>query len=91
MAKDQVEEAEELLSTGLIHSGNKELFLSSFDNKQLKDTTDIIIEFEHIYIPEDDPQNRALVSMTVRSEENDFTKIISMPISYEKGDWYIGS
>ncbi len=91
MAKDQVEEAEELLATGMIYSGNKELFLSSFDNWQLKDTTDIVIEFEHIYIPEDDPKNRALVSMTIRSEKNDFTKMVSMPITYEKGDWYIGS
>jgi hypothetical protein len=91
MANDKVEEAEELLATGLIHSGNKELFLSSFDNWQLKDTTDIAIEFKHILIPEDDPKNRALVSMTIRSEKNDFTKVISMPISYQKGDWYIGS
>lgn len=91
MAKDQVEKAEELLATGMIHSGNKELFLASFDNWQLKDTSDIVIEFQHIYIPEDDPKNRALVSMTIRSEKSDFTKMVSMPITYEKGDWYIGS
>lgn len=91
MANDQLEEAEELLATGMIRSGNKELFLSSFDNWQLKDTTDIVIEIEQIYIPEDHPKNRALVSMTIRSQKYDFTKMVSMPITYEKGDWYIGS
>ncbi|MCK4404581.1 MAG: hypothetical protein KAW02_05765 [candidate division Zixibacteria bacterium] len=91
MAKDQIEEAEKLLGSGLIDSGNKELFLSNFDNWQLKDTTDIIIDIEQIYIPEKDPKNRALVSMTVRSEKHNFTKMVSMPIRYEKGDWYIGS
>jgi hypothetical protein len=91
MVKDKVEEAEELLASGMIYSGNKELFLASFDNWQLKDTTDVVIEFQHIFIPEDDPGNRALISMTVRSQKNDFTKMVSMPVTYEKGDWYIGS
>jgi len=91
MAKDQIEEAEKLLASDLIDSGNKELFLSSFDNPQLKDTTDIVIEIQHIYIPEDDPKNRAMVSMIIRSEKNNFTKVVSMPITYEKGDWYIGA
>ncbi len=91
MAKDQIEEAEKLLCSALIDSGNKELFLSNFDNWQLKDTTDIKIEISEIYIPEDDPKNRALVSMTIRNDKNNFTKVVSMPISYEKGDWYIGA
>jgi hypothetical protein len=91
MVKDKVEAAEELLASGMIYSGNKELFLASFDNWQLKDTTDVVIEFQHIFIPEDDPKSRALVSMTVRSQKNEFTKMVSMPITYEKGDWYIGS
>jgi len=90
MAADEVEEAEKLLSRSLIGSGNKELFLTNFDDWQLKDTTDIKIEIRGIYIPEDDPKNRALVSMNIRSEKNEFTKIVSMPITYEKGDWYIG-
>ncbi len=91
MATDQFEEAEGLLSSDLADSETKEVFLSNFDNWQLKDTTDIVIDVEHIYMPPDDPKNRAMVSMTIRSEENDFTKIISMPIRYEKGNWYIGS
>jgi hypothetical protein len=91
MATDRFEEAEGLLSSGLADSESKEIFLSNFDNPQLKDTTDLIINVEQIYMPPNDPKNRAMVSMTIRSEENDFTKIISMPIRYEKGNWYIGS
>ena len=91
MATDQVEKAEKLLSSALIDSENKELFLSNFDNQQLKDTTDLIIDIRQIYIPENDPKNRAMVSMTIRSEKTGFTKVVSMPITYEKGDWYIGA
>lgn len=91
MATDQFEEAEGLLSSGLADSESKEIFLSNFDNWQLKDTTDLIINVEQIYMPPNDPKNRAMVSMTIRSEKNDFTKILSMPIRYEKGNWYIGS
>jgi|GEM_PF-1349432 len=91
MATDRFEEAEGLLSSGLADSESKEIFLSNFDNWQLKDTTDLIIDVEQIYMPPNDPKNRGMVSMTIRNEENDFTKIISMPIRYEKGNWYIGS
>jgi hypothetical protein len=91
MATDQIEKVENLLSSGLRDSGNKELFLSNFDDWQLKDTTDLIIDIQEIYIPEKNPKNRALISMTIRNEKNDFTKMVSMPIRYEKGDWYIGS
>ncbi len=91
MATDQVEEAEKLLASALIDSENKEIFLSNFDNWQLKDTTDIIIDIDQIYIPENDPQNRAKVSMTITSQKNEFTKIASISLTYEKGDWYIGS
>jgi hypothetical protein len=91
MATDQIEEVENLLSSGLMDSENKELFLSNFDDWQLKDTTDLIIDIQEIYIPEKNPKNRALISMTIRNEKNDFTKMVSMPIRYEKGDWYIGS
>lgn len=91
MATDQIEEVENLLSSGLMDSENKELLLSNFDNWQLKDTTDLIIDIQQIYIPEKNPKNRALVSMTIRSEKHNFTKMVSMPIRYEKGDWYIGS
>ena len=91
MATDRFEEAEAMLSSDLADSENKEIFLSNFDNQQLKDTTDLIIDVSQIYMPPEDPKNRAMVSMTVRSEKSDFTKIISMPIRYEKGNWYIGS
>ena len=91
MATDRFEEAEGLLSSDLADGESKEIFLSNFDNWQLKDTTDLIINVEQIYMPPNDPKNRAMVSMTIRSEKNDFTKIISMPIRYEKGNWYIGS
>ena len=91
MAADRFEEAESLLSSDLADGESKEIFLSNFDNWQLKDTTDLIINVEQIYMPPNDPKNRAMVSMTIRNEKNDFTKIISMPIRYEKGNWYIGS
>jgi len=91
MATDQFEEVENILSSGMLDSENKELFLSNFDDWQLKDTTDLIINIQQIFIPENDPKKRALVSMTIRNEKNDFTKIVSMPIRYEKGDWYIGT
>ena len=91
MATDRFEEAEGLLSSGLSDSESKEVFLSNFDNPQLKDTTDIIVDVSQIYMPPNDPKNRAMVSMTIRSEKSDFTKIISMPVRYEKGNCYIGS
>ncbi|KPL01320.1 MAG: hypothetical protein AMJ91_00100 [candidate division Zixibacteria bacterium SM23_73_3] len=91
MAIDQVEEAEKLLDRDLKDSENTEFFLSNFDKQEFKDTTDMIIEFEQILIPENDPKNRAMVSMIIRSEKNNWTRVVSMPVRYEKGDWYIGS
>jgi hypothetical protein len=91
IATEQWEEVEKLLSSTLMDSEYKEVFLSNFDSWQLKDTTDLIIDIRRIYIPEKDPENRALVSMNIRSKKHDFTKLVSMPIRYEKGDWYIGS
>jgi len=91
MAIDQIEEAEKLLDRDLRDSENTEFFLSNFDKQEFKDTTDIIIEFQQILIPENDPKNRAMVSMTIRSEKNNWTRVVSMPVRYEKGDWYIGS
>jgi hypothetical protein len=90
MAKDRIEEAEKLLASELVDSGNKEFFLSSYDDWQLKDTTSLIINIDEIYFPKK-MKNRALVSMTIRSERNNFTKVASMPIRYEKGDWYLGA
>jgi hypothetical protein len=90
MATDRIEEAEKFLANDLVDSGNKELFLSSYDDWQLKDTTSLIIDIEEIYFPKN-RKDRALVSMTVHSEKTDFTKVVSMPIRYEKGDWYLGA
>jgi predicted RNase H-like HicB family nuclease len=87
---DHWEEAEAYLSNRLIDSETKEIFLSNFDNWQLKDTANVVIEFQEIYIPENDPRQRALASMTIRNVENIFTKMASMPIIFERGDWYIG-
>ncbi len=91
MAKDQFEEAEKLLTRQMIDSGNKELFLSNFDDWQLKDTTEFVIDIKQVYISEKNPKNKAMVSMTIRSEKYDFTKMVSMPLTYERGDWYLGS
>lgn len=91
MAQDQIEEAEKLLTRQMIESGNKELFLSSFDDWWLKDTSDVKIDIRSVYIPEDGPKNKALVSMTIHSEKHNQTKMVSMPITYEKGNWYLGS
>lgn len=44
MAKNQFEAVEKILSSEMSDSENKELFLSNFDDWQLKDTTDIIID-----------------------------------------------
>ncbi len=91
MATDQIEEVEKLLSSDLIDGENKEYFLNNFDSPHFKDTTDIIIEIQQIYIPENDPKNRAKVAMTIRSEKNNYTRVVSLTIRYEKGDWHIGS
>jgi hypothetical protein len=91
MVKDQLGEAEKMLSRSLVDSGNKEFFLQSFDASWLKDTSSVVIEINDILIPPKDKKNRALVSMTIRSTQCDLTKIVSIPLMYEKGDWYLGS
>lgn len=90
MTQDRIEEAEKLLAYDLVDSGNKEFFLSNFDDMKKEDTTSLKIEIQEIYFPKN-IKNRALVSMTIRSEKSGFSKIISMPIRYEKGDWYLGA
>lgn len=87
---DNWEKAEEYLSTGLLDSENKEVFFSNFENWQLRDTANVEIVIEQVYIPEDDPKDRAKISMVIRNVEINYTKMASMPIRYEKGDWYIG-
>ena len=91
MIKDQVGEAENMLSNSLVDSGNKEFFLQSFDDYRLKDSASVVIEINEILIPPRDKKNRALLSMNIRSTKYDLTKIVSIPLMYEKGDWYLGS
>jgi len=91
MIKDQVGEAENMLSSSLVDSGNKEFFLQSFDDYRLKDSASVVIEINEILIPPRDKKNRALLSMNIRSTKYDLTKIVSIPLMYEKGDWYLGS
>ncbi len=91
MVKDKVGEAEKMLSSSLVDSGNKEFFLQSFDDYRLKDSASVVIEFNEIIIPPKDKKNRALVSLDIRSTKYDLTKIVSIPLMYEKGDWYLGS
>ncbi len=90
MVKDQLGEAEKMLSSSLVDSGNKEFFLQSFDDYRLKDTASVVIEIVEIIIPPKDKKNRAKVGMNLRSTKYDLTKIVSIPIMYEKGDWYLG-
>jgi hypothetical protein len=87
---DHWEEGEAYLSTGILNTENKEIFLSNFDSWQLKDTSKVVIEFQEVFMPEDDPKQRAMVYMTIRNVENNFSKITSLPIRFERGDWYIG-
>ena len=90
MVKDQLGEAEKMLSSSLIDSGNKEFFLQSFDDWRLKDSASVVIEINEIFIPPKEKKNRAKVGMNIRSTKYDLTKVVSIPIIYEKGDWYIG-
>ncbi len=89
MSEDQIEEAEELLSKELAGGESKELFLDSYDNWQLKDTS-IVIEVGDLTFHVKDDSNRAVVSLSVRNERLQFARRASMPLKFEKGDWYIG-
>ena len=87
MSANQTEEAEKLLSRVLAEDENKELFLNAYDNWQLKDSS-IVIKVTNITFEDD--KNKGTVSINVRNEKLGFTKIASMPIKFERGDWYIG-
>lgn len=87
MSANQTEEAEKLLSRELAEDENKELFLNAYDNWQLKDSS-IVIKVTNITFEDD--KNKGTVSINVRNEKLGFTKIASMPIKFERGDWYIG-
>jgi hypothetical protein len=91
MATNQFDAAEKLLSSEMVDSENKELFLSNFDDWQLKDTASLKIDIQEVFIPKKEKKNRALVSMTISNVNNNFSKIVSMPIRYEKGDWFLGA
>ncbi|MFH1336654.1 MAG: hypothetical protein ABII96_09075 [Candidatus Zixiibacteriota bacterium] len=91
MIKDQVGEAEKMLSNSLVDSGNKEFFLQSFDDYRLKDSSSVVIENMEVFIPPKEKKNRAIVGFNLRSTKYDLTKIVSIPLKYEKGNWYLGS
>ena len=91
MTTNQFEAAEKLLSSEMIDSENKELFLSNFDDWQLKDTANLKIDIQEVFIPKKEKKNRALVSMIISNVNNDFSKVVSMPIRFEKGDWFLGA
>ena len=90
MVKDQLGEAEKMLSSSLVDSGNKEFFMQSFDDYRLKDSASLVIDIQEVFIPPKEKRNRAIVGMNIRSTKYDLTKVISIPILYEKGDWYLG-
>ena len=89
MSANKIEEAEKLLARQLVEGENLELFLESYDDPELKDTSIVItIDEVDFYRPND--KNKALVSLTIRNNNVGFTKMSSIPIRYEKGDWYLG-
>ena len=87
MSANQIEEVEKLLSKQLLEDESKELFLNAYDNWQLKDSS-IVIQVTHISLEDD--KNSGTASIHVRNEKLDFTKIATLPIRFERGDWYIG-
>lgn len=87
---EQWELADSYLSKGLLDSESREIFFNNFDAWQLKDTLQVEIEIQSVYIPENDPRHRALVSLSIRNVVVSYTKMASMPIIYERGDWHIG-
>ena len=87
MSANQMDEVEKLLSRQLLEDENKELFLNAYDNWQLKDPS-IVIQVTHISLEDD--KNSGTASIHVRNEKLDFTKIATLPIRFERGDWYIG-
>lgn len=90
MSANKIEEAEKLLSRPLKEGENMELFLESYDDWELKDTS-IVITIDEVSFYRPNDKNRALVSFTIRNDKVGFTKISSMPIRFERGDWYLGA
>jgi hypothetical protein len=89
MSANQIEEVEKLLSRRLAEDESKELFLDAYDDWQLKDTS-VVVEVDAVVFPIENDKNSGAVSITVRNEKLGFTKIVTMPIKFERGDWYIG-
>jgi hypothetical protein len=90
MVKDQLDSAEKMLSSSLVDSGNKEFFMQSFDDYRLKDSASVTIDQLEVFIPPNDKKNRAIAGFNLRSTKYDLTKVVSVPLMYEKGDWYLG-
>jgi hypothetical protein len=88
MSEDRIEEAEKLFTKYLAEAEVKELFLEGYDDRQLKDTS-IVITVDGIDFSPNN-KNKATVSITVRNEKVDFTKMATIPVKFERGDWYIG-
>jgi hypothetical protein len=89
MSENRIEEAEKLLSRELTASETKELFMDSYDHWKLKDTS-LVIDMHSVAFHIKDDKNRATVAFTVRNEKSGFTRHASLPVKFEKGDWYIG-
>lgn len=89
MSADKIEEAEKLLCRQLREGENMELFLVSFDDWEIKDTS-IVITVDEVSFYKPNDKNKAVVSLTIRNDKVDFTKMSSIPIRYERGDWYLG-
>ena len=88
MSEERIEEAEKLLSGSLAKSETKELFLENQIDWEIRGRT-IVINIDNITFHPDD-KNMAMVSLTVRNEEIRFTKITTLPLKFERGDWHIG-
>jgi hypothetical protein len=89
MSANKIEEAEKLLARQLREGENLELFIESFDDGELKDTS-IVITIDEVSFYRPNDKNKALVSLTIRNDKVGYTRMSSMPVKYEKGDWYLG-
>ena len=88
MSENRIEEAEKFLGRYLAESETKELFIDSYDVWQFKDTS-IVIRMGSITFHIDD-KNRATVTFTIHNEKLGFTRHANLPVTFERGDWYIG-
>jgi hypothetical protein len=89
MSENRLEEAEKFLSRQLAEGESKELFLDSYDNWELKDSS-IVITVDEITLNIKGDKNRAVASIYINNDKLSFTKVADMPLKFERGDWYIG-